>query len=60
MALADQAEYVPTGVMGIGFDAGESIVSQGSQPYPNIIDAMVAQGSIQSRAYSLWLNDLGT
>jgi hypothetical protein len=61
MAVADEVESVATGIMGIGFDAGESIVSQqGGQPYHNIMDAMVAQGIIQTRAYSLWLNDLGT
>ncbi|KAN0077578.1 Aspartic peptidase domain containing protein [Elaphomyces granulatus] len=59
MAVADEVESVATGIMGIGFDAGESIVSQqGGQPYHNIMDAMVAQGIIQTRAYSLWLNDL--
>ena len=60
MAVADRAEYVPTGIMGIGFDTDESIVAEGSQPYHNFIDAMVDQGIIQTRAYSVWLNDLGT
>jgi len=57
MAVAEEAEDFTTGIMGIGFDAGESIVIQGGQPYPNIIEVMVAQGIIQTRAYSLWLND---
>lgn len=57
MAVAKEADGFTTGIMGIGFDAGESIVIQGGQPYPNIIDMMVAQGIIQTRAYSLWLND---
>ena len=60
MAVAEEAEDFTTGIMGIGFDAGESIVIQGGQPYPNIIEVMVAQGIIQTRAYSLWLNDQGT
>lgn len=44
--------------MGIGFDADESL-PPGVNIYPNIIDDMVAQGLINTRAYSLWLDDLG-
>jgi hypothetical protein len=58
MAVATKANYVPTGIMGIGFDSGESITSTSGQPYPNVIDEMVQQGLINSRSYSLWLNDL--
>src|SRR5208282_278258 len=29
----------------------------GDQPYPNLVDKMVAQNLIQSRAYSLYLDD---
>ncbi|KAL1966350.1 hypothetical protein VTN77DRAFT_4492 [Rasamsonia byssochlamydoides] len=58
MAVATDAKVVPTGIMGIGFDTDESLVAQGSKPYPNIIDVMVEQGLISTRAYSLWLNDL--
>lgn len=46
------------GIMGIGYDTNEVIVSQGAEPYPNLINLMVEQGHIKSRAYSLWLNDL--
>lgn len=60
MAVADETQNVPTGIMGIGFDTDESIVGEGGQPYQNFIDAMVDQGIIQTRAYSVWLNDLGT
>ena len=60
MAVAKEAEDFTTGIMGIGFDASESLAIQGGQPYPNIIDMMVTQGIIQTRAYSLWLNDQGT
>jgi hypothetical protein len=43
------------GVMGIGIDQDEA-----SAPtlYPNFIDALVSQGSINTRAYSLYLDDL--
>jgi hypothetical protein len=59
MAVATKAQSVPTGIMGIGFDTDESIVGQGGgTPYPNIIDVMVSEGIIASRAYSLYLDDL--
>jgi hypothetical protein len=58
MAVASQAEVVPTGIFGIGFDLDESITEDGSSPYPNIIDMMVQQGLTSTRAYSLWLDDL--
>jgi hypothetical protein len=58
MAVATQAAYVATGIMGIGFDTDESIAASGIV-YPNIIDDMVTEGLITARAYSLWLNDLG-
>lgn len=59
MAVATSAKYVPTGIMGIGFSAGESIVmNNGTDPYPSIIDELVSQALINTRAYSLWLNDL--
>ncbi len=61
MAVATSAKYVGTGIMGIGFSADESIVVNGGQnPYPNIIDELVNQGLIKSRAYSIWLDGLGT
>ena len=49
------------GIMGIGFEQNEVQVQRlGKAPYPGLTDLMVQQGLIQSRAYSLWLNDLGT
>jgi hypothetical protein len=49
------------GIVGVGFDSGEAIVGEtrGQVSYPNIISQMVMQGVISTRAYSLWLNDLG-
>ena len=58
MAVASQAVHVPTGIMGIGFNTNEAFVAQGGEPYPNIVDEMVNQGLISSRAYSLYLDDL--
>lgn len=49
------------GIMGIGFSLNEVQVQRlGKDPYRNLVDVMVDQGLIKSRAYSLWLNDLGT
>ena len=47
------------GIMGIGYNTNEVQVDWlGRDPYPNLVDLMVKQGYINSRAYSLWLNDL--
>ncbi|MCJ1289948.1 hypothetical protein MMC34_001482 [Xylographa carneopallida] len=56
MGLATQASRA-LGIMGIGFDSGESIVSSGRE-YANVIAQMKLQGYIKTMAYSLWLNDL--
>lgn len=57
-AVATQAT-ANMGIMGVGFDTNEATTRSGNQPYRSIIDSMVDQGLINSRAYSLWLNDLG-
>lgn len=59
MAYATYAAYVPTGVMGIGFDTNEAITDEGGKPYQNFIDVLVSQNVTSTKAYSLWLNDLG-
>lgn len=47
------------GIMGIGYSAGESITAlDPTAVYPNIIDLLVDQGYINTRAYSIYLNDL--
>lgn len=58
MALATEAENVPTGIMGISFPQDESITETGTQPYPNLVSVMYTQGLIGARAYSLYLDDL--
>ena len=50
----------PLGIMGIGFDSGESIASvDSSSEYPDVVSQLKNQSYIKTRAYSLWLNDLG-
>lgn len=60
MGLAIQATR-PFGIMGIGYDADESIAAVSlTSVYPNIVAQLEAQGFISTLAYSLWLNDLST
>lgn len=58
MAYATDAKFVPTGVMGIGFDTNEAITEENGEPYPNFIDVLKSENVISTKAYSLWLNDL--
>lgn len=44
--------------MGIGFQSGEAAASQNGFTYPNVIDVLQSEGFINTRAYSLWLDDL--
>ncbi|PWW80347.1 acid protease [Tuber magnatum] len=47
------------GILGIGFSLNEVQVQRlKKDPYRNLVDLMVDQKLIRSRAYSLWLNDL--
>jgi hypothetical protein len=52
MGLANETAS-GTGVLGIGFTANEAAET----PYPNLVDQMVAQDFIPTKAYSLYLND---
>ncbi|KAF2395658.1 acid protease [Trichodelitschia bisporula] len=63
MGLAKQTSEPETsgefqGIVGVGFDQGESIYSQVGRTYPNLISKLKSQKYINTRAYSLWLNDL--
>lgn len=64
MGLAKQSSEPDTtspfqGIVGVGFDTGEALYAQAGQTYPNIISQLKMQGKINTRAYSLWLNDRG-
>ena len=60
MGLALKATR-PFGIMGIGYDADESIAATDPDAiYPNIVAQLKAQGFIKTLSYSLWLNDLST
>jgi hypothetical protein len=58
-AVARKKSQGLIGIMGLGFDTGVSVASEGGKPYKSIIDSMVGQDLINSHSYSLWLNDLG-
>lgn len=60
MAVATNADNTPEGIMGVGFIQDETLVQLANKTYPNIPVQLVNQGFINSVAYSLWLNDLGT
>jgi hypothetical protein len=62
MGIASNATLTP-GLLGIGYDlneASDNAASPESLPfvYSSIIDSMVTQGLISTKAYSLYLNDL--
>jgi hypothetical protein len=47
------------GILGIGYTTNEAQVARGnSAPYENLPAKLVANGDIETLAYSLWLNDL--
>ncbi|WYZ40071.1 hypothetical protein EsH8_IV_000412 [Colletotrichum jinshuiense] len=47
------------GILGVGYKVNEVQVGRaGMDPYDNLPAKMVAEGLIQSSAFSLWLNDL--
>lgn len=58
MAAALQANTRGIGIMGIGFESGESSATLNGFTYPNVINVMKNEGRINSLAYSLWLDDL--
>lgn len=48
------------GIMGVGFELDQaSVIPGGMGRYPNLVNEMVSQGLIRSKAFSLWLDDLG-
>jgi hypothetical protein len=61
MGLASNST-IPMGILGIGYDLDEASDDAETEIkpfiYPSIIDTMVSQGLISSKAYSLYLDDL--
>ncbi|KAK6535721.1 hypothetical protein TWF694_002170 [Orbilia ellipsospora] len=47
------------GIMGVGFEADQASATPGGMgQYPSLLNEMVKEGLIKSKAYSLWLDDL--
>lgn len=59
MGLAMKAS-VNFGLVGVGYAANEASIETINQEYPNLPIALNQAGMINSVAYSLWLNDLGS
>jgi hypothetical protein len=57
MAAALKLNTAGIGIMGIGFDFSESGAELYNFTYPNVIDVLQSEGFINTRAYSLWLDD---
>ncbi|KKY16600.1 putative aspartic-type endopeptidase [Phaeomoniella chlamydospora] len=56
--VTDAASSDNMGVMGIGYVAGESTIEQDDAIYPNFVQSLYDRGIIESRAFSLWLDNL--
>ena len=52
------AQNVTIGIIGIGYPGNEALIFQNKTGYPNLIEHMFSQGLVESRSYSLYLNDL--
>ena len=50
--------FDPHGVMGVGYATNEAPNPSPDRKYPTVLDNMKTAGSINRRAYSLYLNDL--
>jgi hypothetical protein len=59
MAFATKAVATDTGIMGIGFELGESLEDEEQTTYKNLVEVMYDQKLIPSVSYSLYLDDLG-
>lgn len=59
MAVATSANATQTGIMGIGLDTDESTEQFTGTNYPNLPDVLKSEGKIGTKAYSLYLDDLG-
>ena len=60
MAVATKLNAAGIGIMGVGFDVGESLAQTANATYPNVINVLQNEGFINRRAYSLWLDDLAS
>lgn len=56
----DDMDTYAAGRLGLGFEETEAgVVFSNMTAYPNIVSELVANGYIETKAYSLWLNSAG-
>ncbi|KAL8723608.1 MAG: hypothetical protein Q9225_000150 [Loekoesia sp. 1 TL-2023] len=63
LGLSKQAiNYVhASGILGLSYDLAEADAHYGhTRPYPNLIDRFQAEGYIETRAYSIWLDSVNS
>lgn len=65
MGLAKEITNAPggdaanfTGLLGAGYDMSETLYLHSNKTYPGILTQLVNQGTIHTRAFSLYLNEL--
>lgn len=58
-AVAKTSAEVPQGILGIGLDENESLISGGGKPYSNFISSLASQGAIGSMTYSIYMDGPG-
>jgi hypothetical protein len=51
---------IPNGLVGVGYELNEASISTINAKYPNLPVALQQGGFVNTVAFSLWLNDLGT
>jgi hypothetical protein len=57
-AVANRKASEPYGTLGLAYAVQEITVTvNGTQPYPNLPQALANKGAINSNAYSIWLDD---
>jgi len=60
LATAGKELYPINAIFGVGYDLNEAYAQQAGQAYFSVVDNMQKQGAINTKAYSLFMNDLST
>lgn len=60
LAVARSSKTENMGIFGIGYASNEAIVSQGGEPYDNLLTSLTKSGAISSMAYSVYMDGSST
>lgn len=60
LALDSANSTIYYGILGLGRAVNEDVIVPDKTPYPNLMDQLVSQSLISTRAYSFYLNDLNS